>query len=78
MGNSRSKDLAYYDPTVNATLIDQNTQCKIYRNERGEEFEMYEVENEGSADFENRYDYRIRNSSPYLVEAYCLSPYSFM
>lgn len=24
----------------------------------------------GSSDFENRYEYRIRNSSPYLVDAY--------
>lgn len=32
----------------------------------------------GSYDFENRYDYRIRNSSPYLVDAFSASMGFFM
>lgn len=34
------------------------------------------MENKGQSDFENRYDYRIKNSSPYLVDAYSASKWS--
>lgn len=47
MGADKSKELVYYDPTQNAVLFDETKQCKFYRNQKGEEFEKYKVENKG-------------------------------
>lgn len=36
MGGTKSKDSSYYDPTLNAELVDENKECKFYRNQKGE------------------------------------------
>lgn len=76
MGGNSSKDnkKQFQDPTEHAELFDETGECKFYREkDTGIEYEKYKIENDGSKNFENKYEFRLKNRSPFLVDAYYAS-----
>ena len=65
MGNGQAQE---YNPTEYAHVIGKGRDdCQVYENCSGTQFEKYLVANNGSSDFENGYQWRIKNPQPEIV-----------